>query len=143
MNGGAGNDSFTGAAGADTFTSGVGTDTFVYTAVSNSASTNYDTITDIDFSSDHIDLTFSVTAIDTAITVGALNTASFDSDMATAMSGHLGASHAILFTADSGTLSGQTFLVVDSNATAGYQSGSDIVINVTGFTGTLATTDFI
>ena len=48
----------------------------------------------------------------------------------------------MLLTADSGTLSGHTFLVVDVNGTAGYQSGSDYVIDVTGYTGTISTASF-
>jgi Ca2+-binding RTX toxin-like protein len=143
LSGGAGNDTITGGAGADILSGSTGSDKFVYTAVSNSASTNYDTISDIDFSADTIDITGSVTGIDTAVTTGALNTASFDTDMATALSGKLGASHAVLFTADSGTLSGQTFLIVDSNGSASYTANSDLVINVTGWTGTLATGDFV
>jgi Ca2+-binding RTX toxin-like protein len=143
LSGGAGNDTITGGAGADILSGSTGSDKFVYTTVSNSASANYDTISDIDFSADTIDITGSVTGIDTAVTTGALNTASFDTDMATALSGKLGTSHALLFTADSGTLSGQTFLIVDSNGSASYTANSDLVINVTGWTGTLATGDFV
>jgi hypothetical protein len=48
-----------------------------------------------------------------------------------------------LFTATTGTLAGQTFLVIDENGTAGYQAGADLVIDVTvAFTGTLTTANF-
>jgi hypothetical protein len=97
----------------------------------------------MNFTADHIDVSFTVTGIDTAVTTGSLTTGTFDSDLATAMSGHLVASHAILFTADAGALAGQTYLVVDANGTAGYQASQDIVIHLTGQSGTLATTDFI
>ncbi|HEV2562729.1 MAG TPA: bluetail domain-containing putative surface protein, partial [Rhizomicrobium sp.] len=143
LTGGAGNDIITGGAGADTLTGNGGADHFVYNVVSDSTSTGYDTISGMNFSADRIDVTFSVTGIDTAVTSGALSTSSFDSNLSTALSGHLNADHAILFTPNSGTLSGQTFLIVDANGMAGYQAGQDLVIHLTGQTGTLATTDFI
>ena len=74
---------------------------------------------------------------------GNLSTASFDSDLTTALTGYLGAHRAIRFTPNGGTLSGQTFLVVDLNGTAGYQSGVDLVIHLAGRTSTLATGGFI
>ncbi|HEV2563374.1 MAG TPA: NF038122 family metalloprotease [Rhizomicrobium sp.] len=129
--------------GADHFTGGGGADTFLYASASQSTSTHYDTISGFNFSADKFDVTGTITGIDAALTTGALNTASFDSDLTTAMNGHLLAHHAELFTANSGTLSGQTFLVVDINGTAGYQTGADLVFHMTSTTGTLATTDFI
>jgi hypothetical protein len=57
--------------------------------------------------------------------------------LATALAG-LGAHHAVLFKPNSGTLSGDTFLVVDLNGTAGYQSDHDLVIRLIGSSGTLA-----
>ena len=68
--------------------------------------------------------------------------ATFNTDLTAAMSGHLGAHHAILFTPNAGTLSGETFLVVDLNGTAGYQSGHDLVIRMISSTGTLAAGGF-
>jgi Ca2+-binding RTX toxin-like protein len=129
--------------GADHFTGGSGADTFLYSSASQSTSTHYDTITGFNFAADRFDIVPAVTGIDAALATGALNTASFDSDLTTAMNGHLLAGHAELFTPNSGTLSGQTFLVVDINGTAGYQSGADLVFHMTSMTGTLATTDFI
>jgi hypothetical protein len=41
------------------------------------------------------------------------------------------------------TLAGQTFLIADLNGTAGYQANADLVIHLTGATGTLAATTFI
>ena len=46
----------------------------------------------------------------------------------------LAANSAVLFTANSGTLSGQTFLIVDATNTAGYQANADYVMNLTGAT---------
>jgi Ca2+-binding RTX toxin-like protein len=133
-----------GGKGADKLTGGAGADTFTYTSVTQSTSTHYDTITGFNFSSDIFDIPGTVgaiTAIDTAVTSGSLSTASFDTDLASAVSG-LGAHHAILFTPNGGTLSGQTFLVVDLNGMAGYQAGHDLVIRMISTSGTLAAGGF-
>jgi hypothetical protein len=127
------------------FTSGLH-DTFAYNAVSESTSTGYDTITNSQadgdyFSTSNIGFT---TGVDTAVTTGALSTATFDSDLATAVgAGQMAAHHAVLFTANAGTLSGHTFLVIDENGTAGYQASADLVIDVTGFSGTLTADNFL
>ncbi len=134
--------------GADVLAGGALSDTFVFNAVNYSTGTTYDAITNLNFSSDSLQLgsaagVFLPTGVDAAITSGALSTATFNTDLATAVSSSkLAADHAVLFTADSGTLSGHTFLVVDHNGTAGYQSGSDYVIDVTGYSGTLTTGSF-
>jgi hypothetical protein len=112
---------------------------------------NYDTIGNIDFSSDTIWLgsgtnlatDYQPTGIDTAVTTGSLSTASFVTDLTADLAGHLASHHAVLFTADAGSLSGHTFLVVDANGTAGYQNTGDYVIDVTGHSGTLALSSFI
>ena len=49
----------------------------------------------------------------------------------------------MLFQADGGDLAGLTFLVVDANGVAGYQAGSDYVIQLTTPPASLATSDFI
>jgi hypothetical protein len=128
---GAGADLLYGSGGADTMTGGAGADRFLYTSVSDSTGAHYDTITDFHFGDDAIDLPVTVTALDQAVTHGSLSTASFDSDLSAALGASaLGAGHAVLFTADKGELSGQTFLVVDANGQAGYQAGEDYVIHL-------------
>ena len=55
----------------------------------------------------------------------------FNSDLSHAAdAAHLGKHHAVLFTPDSGDLSGTTFLVIDTNGVAGYQAGADLVIQL-------------
>jgi hypothetical protein len=82
-------------------------------------------------------------AIDTAVTAGGLGSNTFDGDLKTAIgAGQLGAHHAVLFTSDTGTLAGRTFLIVDANGEAGYQTGADVVIALTNFSGTLTTANF-
>ncbi|HEY1629664.1 MAG TPA: bluetail domain-containing putative surface protein, partial [Rhizomicrobium sp.] len=140
-----------GGAGADVLTAGQLSDTFIFYAVAGSTSTGYDTITNMNFSSDLLWLEsgngfttdYKPTGVDAAITTGALSTATFNTNLAAAVnSSTLAAGHAVLFTANSGTLSGHTFLVVDHNGIAGYQASSDYVIDVTGDTGTLSTASF-
>jgi hypothetical protein len=112
-------------------TGGDGADKFVYGAVSDSTSTKYDTITGFDATSDKIDMWFKVTGVNPARTTGVLNSGTnFDANLTAAIGSHLTAHHAILFTPNSGTLSGATFLIVDCNGTAGYQAGADLVIDL-------------
>ena len=128
--GGAGNDTITGGGGADSLNGGAGSDTFVYKVAADSTSANRDTITGFDPISDKIDTWGTVTGIDAALNAGTLSTATFDSNLASAMSTKLKAHHAILFTPNAGTLSGHQFLVIDMNGVAGYQAGSDLVIGL-------------
>jgi large repetitive protein len=145
--GGAGSDTITGLGGKDTLTGAAGSDAFVYGAVSHSTSRNYDTITDLDGSSDVLDLWFQVTGVDASITGGSIGSRRFDSDLASAVnSTKLAAHHAVLFTPSSGVPAGSKFLIVDANGVAGYQAGADLVIllgaNSTNL-GSLTTSDFV
>jgi hypothetical protein len=136
---------FGGGLGADHLIAGGGADLFDYFSAAGSTGTGYDTIANINFAKDKLDLpgTNPITAIDPKVTAGALSTATFNANMTAALAGKLGAHHAIEFTASSGTLSGQTFLVADLNGTAGYQANADLVIHLTSASGTLATTNFV
>jgi len=132
---GNGTNMITGGGGSDILMGGTGVDTFVYNAVADSTSTHYDRVENFDANADFFKLTgVSVNGIDTAITSGVLQGgAHFDAELAAAVDGsHLAAHDAVLFTADSGNLAGHTFLVVDVNGVAGYQTGQDFVIDVTG-----------
>jgi hypothetical protein len=129
-----------GGGGADFFHAGSGgIEKFVYNAVSESTSTHYDTMQGLTFGGE----TFvtsragaATTGVDAAVSGGTLSTASFDSDLASAVgAGQMAAHHAVMFTANAGTLSGHTFLVIDENGTAGYQASADLVIDVTGAVG--------
>jgi len=132
--------------GADKLTGGAQSDTFTYTTAAQSTSTHYDTITGFKFGTDIFDTPGAVgtiTGINTKVTSGALSTATFDANLKSAISSsRLGAHHAVLFTPNSGTLSGATFLVVDLNGVAGYQAGADLVIRMNGASGTLAAAGF-
>ncbi|HEV2561022.1 MAG TPA: calcium-binding protein [Rhizomicrobium sp.] len=143
--GGAGNDTITGGRGADLITPGNGADIVVYTSAAQSTGAAYDTVSGFNATAtDKFDFAFTVAAVDTAVTHGALSTASFDTDLAAAVgAGQLGVHHAMLYTPDSGTLAGQTFLIVDANGVAGYQAGADFAIHLDHLSGTIDVTDFI
>lgn len=83
--------------------------------------------------------------VNAAVTTGTLASgANFNADLAAAIgTAQLGASDVVLFTPNAGNLAGDTFLIIDSNHAAGYQANADLVINVTGATGTLAATNFV
>jgi len=104
-----------------------------------------DIIRSFDFDLDEVDFE-PVTTIDAAVNAGTVNNASFDADLAVAVgAGQLSSGGAVLFTANGGDQNGFTFLVVDGNATAGYQAGGDLVIRLINpvNTGSIDPTDFV
>jgi Ca2+-binding RTX toxin-like protein len=146
LDGGDGDDTLDGGAGADAMNGGNGADTFYYQRVGDSTGPGFDTITAFDAARDAFDLSFAVTAIDAKFKAGALSDASFDSDLAHAVdAAHLGANHAVLFTARHGDHAGEMFLVIDANGTPGYQAGEDLVVRLDGAVhlGNLGVEDFI
>jgi hypothetical protein len=140
MNGGDGNDSmesqlgstFMGGLGADRMKGGLGVDQFDYGSVAESTGAGHDFIKQIDFSNDTFSVPIAVSGVDAAIATGTLDGgATFDTTMELAVNGtNLGANHAVLFTADAGSLAGHTFMVVDQNGVVGYQAGADLVIEI-------------
>ncbi|HEY5723099.1 MAG TPA: type I secretion C-terminal target domain-containing protein [Allosphingosinicella sp.] len=130
LTGGAGNDLIYGGLGADRLDGGGGSDVFRYNAAAESTGTGHDTIIGFDYSVDRIDLAGTHDSYGTKHG-GALDAATFDADLAAAMSGVLTAGKAIFFDSDSGDQAGKTFLVVDQNGVAGYQAGQDFVFDVT------------
>jgi RTX calcium-binding nonapeptide repeat (4 copies) len=144
-----GDDTVTGGGGADVITASdnaADSDTFIYHAVYDSTSTVFDTIKNFNFDKDDIAIggfASPITAIDTAVTSGSLSLATFDADLAAAVgAGQLGAHHAVLFTPNAGGFAGDTFLIVDTNGSAGYQASQDLVIELVNSSGTLTTADF-
>ncbi|HEX2590298.1 MAG TPA: bluetail domain-containing putative surface protein, partial [Rhizomicrobium sp.] len=121
-----------GGEGRDRIFAATGSDTFVYTAATESSGADHDTIRDTNFANDIWDLAVAVTGIDATITTGTLDKGvTFDAGItAAADAAHLAANHAVLFTPDGGDRAGSTFLIVDLNGTAGYQSGQDLVIKL-------------
>ena len=143
LTGGAGNDTFTGGDGADTMAGGGGSDMFAYTAVSQSTSTTHDSITDFAAAADTFSFGGIVTGFDGTIS-GSVSSGSFDSDIGNAFNDSvtLHAHHAWVVLATGGDLSGHSFVVVDVNGDAHYTGGTDYVIDITGYTGTISATNF-
>ena len=131
LTGGGGNDTLTGGGGADSLVGGAGADTFVYTQASDSSGNTFDTVTGFDATSDKIDIWTKVYGVDSAVTAGKLWSSTFDTDLASILTGKLKAHHAVLVTPNGGTYAGQQFLVIDTNGVAGYQAGADLVIKLT------------
>ena len=170
ISGDAGNDTIIGGAGQDVLTGGAGVEYFDYLNGSSVSATgaNVDKITDFVAGTDKIALqldgglghilagvtltanTAAVATLGTAIAAGA--TVSSIADVYTALGvvldaaalGHTDASGtavvARVVTFANGSSAG-SYLVVNDGAD-GFQGATDIVINITGITGTLAATDF-
>ena len=115
-----------------------GTDTLVYAAGSDSTSTGYDTIIGFNADADKFDITVAVT--DVTSDSGTISSATFDTDMGNAINDGVGAT---VMTATGGDLGGEVFLVVDMNANNSYDAGTDLVVDITGYSGTIDTGDFI
>jgi hypothetical protein len=99
-----------------------------YLDPSESSSTHFDSVQKFDFLvADTFYVPGTLNQIGATVASGALSKATFDSDMAAAMAGTEYAT-ARLFTPDSGTYAGQTFLYVDANGINGYQVNGDIII---------------
>ena len=127
---GAGNDWIFGGGGGDTLIGGAGADTYYYDAASQATSLGYDTIVSFDDSADTIDLPFAVTGF-AAPASGDLSFGSFDATLSAAFAG-LASHQAAMFTATGGDMNGRTFRVIDADGNAGYQAGSDYVIEFAG-----------
>ncbi|MDV3002970.1 MAG: hypothetical protein N5P05_004625 (plasmid) [Chroococcopsis gigantea SAG 12.99] len=132
--GGLGNDSLTGAAGADTLTGGAGSDRFAYATLTDSLLTGFDAITDFNATAGN-DL-FRVTTARSAFTnAGAV--VSLSATDITAKLTTLGANAAAQFNF------GTRIFVAINDATAGFSSSTDAIVEVTGLTGTLALANFV
>ena len=141
--GGAGNDTLNGAAGIDTLTGGVGTDIFIF-QFSQSTSAALDRVTDFAIGTDKIDLlsqaggainapvAFTRATDSTTTNINTIVTNVFtDANGATAGNQALGTNSAVLVRDNSSS----TYLIIN-DGTAGFQSANDLVINLTGLTGT-------
>jgi ELWxxDGT repeat protein len=142
--GGAGNDSLNGAAGIDTLTGGTGTDIFIF-QFGQSTAAALDRVTDFAIGTDKIDLlsqtgaainapvAFTRAADSTTTNINTIVTNVFiDANGATAGNQALGINSAVLVRDNSSS----TYLIIN-DGTLGFQSANDLVINLTGLTGTL------
>jgi Ca2+-binding RTX toxin-like protein len=126
---------FDGALGSDTFITGAKSDHFLYTSVADSNGAHYDTIEGFNAAHDDFTVMNTVNSVDAAVTTGSLSAATFVTDLKADLGAtQLHANDAALFTASSGDMAGDTFLVIDQNGVAGYQFDGDLVIQLTGAT---------
>jgi Ca2+-binding RTX toxin-like protein len=141
LRGGSGEDIMTGGEGADTLIGGVGidllageggADTFLYNSVAESTNEDYDTLDEFNVHRDYIDLDVTVTGLDSSLTTGSLSDGpTYVSDFETAIDDTiLAANHAVVWTPDAGADAGDTYLVIDANGIAGFQSGQDYIIEL-------------
>jgi Ca2+-binding RTX toxin-like protein len=144
LTGGALGDTFRGGMGADTITGGGFGDTFVYGAVAESSGAGaYDTLVGFDAKSDRFSITGHHQMLSVTAANGSIDAATFDTDLHDVSNGHLNAHGALVVSVGDGDLIGHTFLVVDGNGDGAYEAGQDYVIDITGYSGTIATNDFI
>jgi hypothetical protein len=142
--GGLGNDTLNGAAGLDTLTGGTGTDIFIF-QFSQSTAAALDRVTDFAIGDDKIDLlsqagaainapvAFTQATNSTTTNINTIVTNVFtDANGATAGNQALGINSAVLVRDNTAS----TYLIIN-DGTAGFQSANDLVINLTGLTGTL------
>jgi hypothetical protein len=147
LNGGGGNDTLNGGAGLDTLTGGAGNDVFLF-QFSQSTVANPDRITDFAIGSDKIDLlsaaggvlpapaAFSRAANSAAATLtNVVNAVFTDANGSLAGNQALGINGAALVQVTTTGIAGN-YIIVNDNV-AGFQSANDLLVNVTGITGTL------
>ena len=147
LNGGGGNDTLNGGAGLDTLTGGAGNDVFLF-QFSQSTVANPDRINDFAINSDKIDLlsaaggvlpapaAFSRAANSAATTLtNVVNAVFTDANGALAGNQALGINGAALVQVTTAGIAGN-YIIVNDNV-AGFQSANDLLVNVTGITGTL------
>ncbi len=147
LSGGAGNDNLNGGAGVDTLTGGTGADTFVF-QFGWSILSGIDRITDFAIGTDKIDLLTAggaAMAAPAAFSRAINNTASslttLVSNVFTDANGGLTGNQALnlnsaaLVVATTGSIAG-TYLLINNNV-GGFQAASDLLINLTGYTGAL------
>ncbi|MFN6247980.1 putative Ig domain-containing protein, partial [Microcystis sp.] len=147
ITGNSGINQINGGAGIDTLTGGLGADTFIFQFGQSTISAS-DRITDFAINSDKIDLltqggtatsapsNFSRAANSTVTTLQNLvNQVFTDANGATTGNQELAVNSAALVQVTTGAIAG-TYLVINDSA-AGFQSSNDLLINITGFTGTL------
>ncbi|WP_287739663.1 bluetail domain-containing putative surface protein [Microcystis sp. M179S2] len=149
ITGNSGNNILNGGAGIDTLTGGTGNDIFLF-QFSQSTVANPDRITDFAINSDKIDLlsaaggvlpapaAFSRAANSAAATLtNVVNAVFTDANGALAGNQALGINGAALVQVTTVGIAG-TYIIVNDNV-AGFQSANDLLVNVTGITGTLPT----
>jgi serralysin len=139
LNGGIGNDTLIGGTGIDIVTGGAGSDTFSYAAgdalISGTTSLSFERITDFTIGTDSLDGANAVSASN-LLKLGSVGTSLRSTTIASLLTPtNFTANGASAFTFGAG--SGlRTFLALN-DANAGFQTSTDNIIEITGYTGVL------
>jgi Ca2+-binding RTX toxin-like protein len=142
--GGAQSDILEGNTGADHITGNGGRDFFVYAGVVDSTGADgHDTIIGFDAKADRFNLAGAHTVHSVTGISGAIDAGSFDTELFNVTLGHVNEQGALIVTVSGGDMAGHTLLVVDGNGDSAYEAGLDYVFDITGYTGTITTGDFI
>ena len=136
LSGDAGNDILTGAGGKDTLAGGAGIDKFSYKTLTDSLLASFDVITDFNATTGN-DLFLVTTARAGFTNAGAVATLDNAGIIAKLTTTNFAANFAANF-----TFGTRTFVAIN-DATAGFSATTDAIIEVTGLTGTLATSNFV
>ena len=149
LTGNSGNNTLNGGLGADTLTGGTGSDTFVF-QFGQSPVLGADRITDFAIGTDKIDLltslgvamkaptAFTRAADSTATTlINMANSVFIDANGGLSDNQALGVNSAALVSVTTSGIAG-TYLVINDGV-AGFQLGNDLLVNITGYSGTLPT----
>ncbi|MCP9809188.1 hypothetical protein KBY58_07050 [Cyanobium sp. HWJ4-Hawea] len=132
LNGGGGNDLLRGLGGGDILTGGAGSDTFAY-GMGDSLLSGFDRITDLVIGTDVIDGWSAVGKVSQLGRVASLDLA----EVGNLLNGrNFSANDAVTFSLGAGS-NNRTFLALNDGQ-AGFQGGSDGIIEITGFSGDLS-----
>ena len=151
LQGNEGNDTIRGDASIDTISGGAGNDVFAYTDGSQDGNNAVgggpvEFVTDVDWSVDRFRT--DALAVTFAANMGAGTGGDLDDSASNALAAAfaLGGSGAAQVTAAQFTFGGRTYLVIEQT-TAGtaafFDTTADLLIDITGVTGTIATSNFI
>ena len=134
-----------GGGGADTINLAAGQEIVDYLPVSDSTSTTHDIVTGFDASEDafHFGSSGSIVSGYFGTLSGTVNAATLDTDLGNISDPGLAANDAWVVNVTGGDLSGHQFLIVDANGDAHYSGGSDYLIDISGYTGTLDAGNFV
>ena len=130
LSGNGGNDVLTGLGGKDLLTGGSGADTFVF-GYGDSLLSGFDLITDLEIGVDAID-GWAATAVTTIGRASSLNAG----DLGRLFGNNFLANGAAAFVVGS-TGGDRTFLALNDSQ-LGFQAGKDLIMEITGFTGSLS-----
>jgi hypothetical protein len=119
----------------DILTGGAGADTFVFASLANSNLANYDRITDFAIGTDKLDAPTAVSATNLK-ELGAVST--FDlTGISTLLTATAFAANRAATFSFADTAGPRTFLAIN-DATAGFSATNDAIVEITGFSGSLA-----